>query len=280
MAGDPWDTPEWHYIRREAMLVRQLIGTGATAIGRASYANLLGEYYTAFFSLSVGLERLAKLILVADHAITNNGAMPSQRALRDYGHKLPKLLSEAGKVATNQSLKLRYVRPSTIISGKIVDCLDRFADASKGRYANFAALGDPNLGSDEPIRRWWEEVAKLILEEHYYGSPAQEKIEGRARILDAALSSVSFVLYFNESGDQMQDIKTASTRTGQTEIVQRYGRYHALTIVRWLSEILSKLSELACYKHKLDAFYGVWEYFETYTVEDEFLKTRRRWPLH
>jgi hypothetical protein len=35
-------------------------------LGRANYANKFGEYYTAFFGLSIGLERLAKLVLVAD----------------------------------------------------------------------------------------------------------------------------------------------------------------------------------------------------------------------
>lgn len=60
MAGNPWDIPEWHFIRQEAMLVRHLVGAGATALGQANYANQKGEFYRAFFELSVGMERLAK----------------------------------------------------------------------------------------------------------------------------------------------------------------------------------------------------------------------------
>ncbi len=276
---DPWEIPEWHAIRRECALVRHLIGSGATALGRANYADQKGEYYTAFFGLSVGLERLAKLILVADHAITNAGQMPNQQVVRRFGHKLANLMDAADKVSTNHALKLDYPRPTDGSSQKIVECLDAFADAGRGRYANFAALGDPSLGQDEPIGRWWGGVAELILKEHYYGKAAQKRVEGRAGVVDAVMSPVSMVLYFSETGDTMQDVLTASIRTGQTELVQRYGRYYALTVVRWLSEVFSELSRSACYTHKIDAFFGVWEYFHTYTVDDSFLKTRKNWPL-
>jgi hypothetical protein len=176
-------------------------------------------------------------------------------------------------------LKLEYPRPAAPVSVKIIQCLDAFADASRGRYANFAALGDPNLGKEEPIRKWWDEVAELILEQHYYGRPIQERVEGHAKVVDALMSPVSTVLHINESGDAMQDLLASSIRTGQTKLVQRFGRYHALTVVRWLSEIFSELSRFASYTHNADAFFGVWEYFQTYTIEDTFLKTRKNWPL-
>jgi hypothetical protein len=277
--ADPWDIPEWHSIGREAALVRHLIGSGATALGRANYADRTGEYYTAFFGLSVGLERLAKLILVADHAITNDGHMPAEKVVRQYGHKLVDLLRAADRVAAKHALKLDYHRPTTAISQKVVECLDAFADAGRGRYANFAALGDPNLGHEEPIRKWWGEVAELILKEHYYGKLIQRNVEARAKIVDAVMSPFALVQFTNETGEAMQDVLTSSIRTGQTSLVQRYGRYHALTVVRWLSEVFSELSSAACYTHKIDAFFGVWEYFQTYTVDDSFLKTRKNWPL-
>ncbi|MER9263252.1 hypothetical protein NKI63_01530 [Mesorhizobium sp. M0410] len=277
--GNPWDIPEWHSVRRESALVRHLIGSGATALGRANYADQVGEYYTAFFGLSVGLERLAKLILVADHAIANAGQMPDERVVRRFRHNLTDLMEAAHKVADKQALKLDFPRPTNAISPKIIECLDAFADAGRGRYANFAALGDPNLGQHDPIGKWWGEVAELILKEHYYGKETQKRVEGRASMVDAVMSPISMVLYINEIGDTMQDVLTSSIRTGQTKLVQRFGRYYALMVVRWLSEVFSELSRSACYTHKVEAFFGVWEYFQTYTVDDSFLKTRRNWPL-
>jgi hypothetical protein len=276
---NPWDIPEWHALGREAALVRNLVGSGVTALGRANYADKIGEYYTAFFGLSIGLERLAKLILVADHAISHNGQMPAQGVVCKFGHKLVDLTNAADAVAQKHKLTLDYPRPATTISAKIIECLDAFADARRGRYANFVALGDPNLGQEEPIRKWWGEVAELILKEHYYGKQAQERVEARAKIVDT-LMSPSTVLYINEAGEAMQDVLSSSIRTGQTDVVQRYGRYYALTVVRWLAELFSDLSSLACYTYNVDAFSGVWEYFRTYTLDDSFLKTRKIWPLN
>ena len=277
--GNPWDIPEWHPIRREAALVRHLIGSGVTSLGKANYADKKGEYYTAFFGLSTGLERLAKLILVADYAISNNGQMPAEQVIRSSGHKLVSLLNTAGNVSAKHSLRLNYPRPTAQISTAIVECLDAFADARRGRYANFAALGDPNLGQEEPIREWWGKVAKLILDEHYYGKPVQKRVEGQAKTIDASLSPFSMVFYFDEEGGTMQDVCSASIRTAQTEIVQRKGRFYTLLVVRWLSDVFSKLSSKACEIHNVNAFYDVWEYFHTYQVDDNFLKTRKIWPL-
>ncbi|RXE48806.1 hypothetical protein [Chromohalobacter israelensis] len=276
---NPWEVPEWHALGREASLVRHLIGSGATAVGRANYADKMGEYYTAFFGLSVGLERLSKLILVAHYSIENNGKMPNEKVVRKFGHKLIDLANEVESISERMQLSLRYSRPTQEVSQKILECLDSFADARRGRYANFASLDNPNLTADEPINKWWGEVAESILENHYYGKAAQKRVESRAELIDSMISPFTMVIQTNESGHTMQDVESASIRTGQNEIVQKWGRYYSLAIARWLSTVLSELSHIACYTHGIDGFFGLDEYFYSYTVDDSFLKTRKIWPL-
>ncbi|HCA17221.1 MAG TPA: hypothetical protein DEO64_08825 [Alcaligenes faecalis] len=281
MDKNPWDTLGWSALSRESKLVRHLLGSGVTALGRANYADQAGEYYTAFFGLSVGMERLAKLILVADYALSNQGRLPTQSVVKKYGHNIESLLMSISVVSEKHSIKLQYSKPTTIISAKIVECLDAFADASRGRYANFAALGDPNIeGQFEPIRKWWAEVAELILQEHYYGKKrAQARVESNAKIVDAMIGNFSVVLHFDEAGGVMSDILSASVRTGQTKYVQKYGRYHALTVIRWMSDIFCELCRKACYEFQISEFFGHHELFWTYTVDDTFLKNRKVWPL-
>ncbi len=274
---EPQDIPEWHSLRREAALVRHLIGSGVTSLGKASYGDKIGEYYIAFFGLSIGLERLAKLAIVANYAIAHNGQMPTN--LSRFGHKLVRLLNCVDNFTAEHSLNLTFPRPTTQISNVIVECLDAFADASRGRYANFAALGDPNLRHEEPISTWWDQVAELILAEHYCGTPSQRKVEAGAKGIDAAISPFTKVLYTDERGDGVTDVRSALILTAKTKIVQRYGRFHALSVVRWLSDVFSQMSTTACYKHQVHAFSGVWEYLATYRVDDSFLKTRKIWPL-
>ena len=276
--SDPWNIPEWHALRREAALVRHLLGSGITSLGRANYADKKGEYYNAFFGLSVGMERLTKLILVADHAISNKGRMPEEKMVRQYGHNLLNLANEVELRAQKYGVKLAHPRPTSAISSKIVECLDGFADARRGRYANFVALGDPNLSQEEPIARWWGEVAELILKEHYHGRPAQARVEARAKAVDKLMSPFTAVLFFTETDETMQDVLSSSLRSGQTELVQRYGRFYALTLIRWLAEVFASLSELACNTRKIEAFFGVYEYFQTFQVPDKYLLSRKIWP--
>ena len=277
--SNPMDIPEWHSIGRETKLVRHLLGSGATSLGRASYGDQMGEYYTAFFCLTVGLERLTKLILAVDHAISNGGTMPDEKVIRKYGHKLVSLLDDVADFEVKHSLILEYNRPTDPISAKIVDFLDAFADAARGRYANFAALGDPNLSREEPIARWWTDVSTLILKSHYEGKPIQARVEANAEAVHEIMSPFTMVLHNTESGEAMQDVRTASLHTGQTRIVQRFGRFYTLTVVRWLSALLSELARQACHTHQIEAFFGLWEHLQTYTVPDEFLKRRKVWPL-
>ncbi|QHW96292.1 hypothetical protein [Klebsiella variicola] len=279
MSRNPWEVHEWHALGREASLVRHLIGSGATAIGRANYADKMGEYYTAFFGLSVGLERLSKLILVAHYAIENQGRMPDERVVREFRHNLIDLTNKVENISEKMQLSLSYSRPIQEIPQKILQCLDSFADARRGRYANFASLDNPNLTGDEPVNKWWGEVAECILEKHYYGKVAQRRVEGRAELNDAMISPFTMVIHTNESGNTMLDVKSASIRTGQNAIVQKWGRYYSLTIVRWLATVFSELSHIACYEHSIDGFFGLNEYFDSYTVDDSFLKTRKVWPL-
>jgi hypothetical protein len=228
--GDPRDVPEWHALQRGAALVRHLIGSGLTALGKANYADMIGQYYTAFFGLSVGLERLTKLILVIDYVLSNNGQMPKQKVVSKFGHKLLDLMNAVEGIVPKHELALAFQRPRTVTSAKVIGCLDSFADASRGRYANFVTVGDPSLGSvSEPIGKWWVEVGESILQEHYYGKQAQIVVEAKARQVNALSSDIAAVFHTDERGNTINDIYSASVRSGQTELIQQFGRYISYT---------------------------------------------------
>jgi hypothetical protein len=277
---DPWDIPEWRALKRESQLVRHLLGSGITSIGKANYADKAGEYYTSFFALTVGIERLAKLVLVTDFAIKNNGKLPKQAVIREFGHQIAKLLEAVDQVAQAQSVKLCYPRPRNDVSDAIVDCLDAFTDAKRGRYANFQALGEPNFEREfEPIRKWWAEVAELMLKRHFRGTQAEEQVHANAALVHQLMSPCARVLHSSETGEMMTDVRTASTLTEQTGFVRKYGRFYTASIIRWLSDVFSELSQAACYTHGIDAFFGHKEFFDTYRVDDGFLKSRKVWPM-
>ena len=276
---DPFTIPEWKALHREASLVSQILGSGATALGRASYGSGFGEYYTAFFGLSIGIERLAKLILVADYALDNGGALPRQTVVRNYGHRLKDLISKVDQIATRRGISVPYLLPSNPICAAVIDCLDAFSNASKVRYANFEAIGNPNFNAaDEPVNKWWTEVVEPILDKHYRGKRAEDGVKRRAAITNAMIGDITFVLHTNETGAAMSDLLTASERTGQTKSAQKYGRFYTLSVVRWLAHIFDEMTHKAGYLPGLESLFGHYELFQTYTIDNDLLLTRKVWP--
>ena len=54
-------------------------------------------FYSAFFELSIGFERVLKLVLILDHMARNQLVPPDSKTVEDYGHKL-RALFDASKV--------------------------------------------------------------------------------------------------------------------------------------------------------------------------------------
>lgn len=277
---DPFTIPEWKALHREASLVSQIIGSGVTALGRASYGSGFGEYYTAFFGLTIGIERLAKLILVADYALENKGALPGQSVVRKYGHKLKELMAQVSVIAEKRGISVPYIGPDHSICTAVVNCLDAFSDASRGRYANFEAIGNPSFDpANEPVNKWWTEVVEPILDIHYRGKNGEVGVKERAALFEAVAGHAMFVLFTDETGKMISDVTSASERTGQTKWAQKYGRFYTLCVVRWLAVVFDKMTHTAGYEPGLDSLFGHYEFFQTYVLDDSFLLTRKIWPL-
>ena len=277
---DPFTLPDWQALHREASLVSQILGSGATALGRASYGSGFGDYYTAFFGLSIGIERLAKLILVADHVLDHNGSLPDQKLVRSFGHRLKELVRRVQEIAKKRSLSTDFPEPTDPICDAVINCLDAFADASRGRYANFQAIGNPGYNpEDEPVNKWWAEVVGPILAKHYHGTRAEAGVKQRATVIDTMIGDKSMVLFSNEEGALMTDVAGASERTGQTKFAQKYGRFYTLTVVRWLAAVFDDLTHTAGYAPGMESLFGHYEFFQTFTVDNSFLLNRKVWPL-
>lgn len=272
--------PEWHFIRQEAMLVRHLIGDGVTALGRAHNGEKgIGQYYIGFFSLSVGLERLAKLIIIADHAIDCNGPLTASDWVKKYGHNLEELLEQVESISEKRMLKLEYIRPSNPIASSIIDNLGSFAEAKFGRYANYTGMENPNNDLHEPIAKWWSEVGKKILEEYYLDGNAKSNLENRARTMAKPFENNTTVTLYDETRERIPSILAAFMHSEQAGIVQKKSRYHSLTIVRWLAEIYKSLSITATHQAGQNGFWQSYEFFNCYIKCDRELNYVV-WPRH
>jgi len=98
---------QWRAVQREAQLAAEQAAHGITVLGRANHAQT-GYYTQAFFALTIGLERMGKLIFLADHAIRSVGSFPNDRDLRKFGHDLKPLLSKCEEISADLDQKRDY----------------------------------------------------------------------------------------------------------------------------------------------------------------------------
>jgi hypothetical protein len=272
----PFTNPVWKALARETDLAVQLICSGANEIGRADYASH-GRYASAQFGLSNGLERLGKLILTSDSLLAH-GKPLSNAELRAKGHALSEILDEVEAVQVRRGMTLAYSRPTSDIAGRVIVSLDDFAAAGRGRYANHASLaGDES--PHEPISGWWKGVCEPVLDKHFRGTSAESRAHQESRSVGRVLSQEGLTLHFHEDGSVVTDLSQASLMTRERAITQKWGRYYSLVHARWLAEVFTDLTRAPGYAPGSEFFFAHYERLATLRVPDEFLQTRKNWPL-
>jgi hypothetical protein len=268
---------EWCALQNEAQLAGEQIATGVTILGRANHMET-GLYSQAFFGLSIGLERLGKLIIVADYAIGHGGRFPTDAYLREIGHDLQGILARCEAIGKSVDAPGSYsARPSDPIHKGIEETLSKFATGS--RYYNLDYIAGATGQASDPIAMWWMKVAQPICERHY--SDKQRKKESNAaRFATKYLGGFSLVLSHAEDGTEIDDMGDIFGRTGQTAVVQKYGRLYTLQIVRWLASILEALSFSGAYRQRIEPLLGLEEPFRIFGNDDHYLRDRKTWSIY
>jgi hypothetical protein len=269
----------WQALAREAGIAAEHMAIGATALGRANYAEQ-AYYGQAFFALSIGFERAAKLVLVVDHALENQGQFPSHKVLRKHGHKLDGLLNAADEIATRRGLSANEIRlPRTEIHQGITRVLSEFADNITRYYNLDLVTGDPRATEvDDPIKAWSDQVITPILNLHY--TPRhQQKHRRNAEFAELVMGPFSVVQYHSEQGKELNSVFDVSLQTGVTEFARPFSRMYVLQIARFLGRLLSELS-YASKGLPLEIIPHFGDFFRIFNNEDDYFKSRKTWSIY
>lgn len=268
---------QWRAMQREAQLSAEQSAHGITVLGRANHAQI-GYYTQAFFALSIGLERMGKLIFLADYAIRNKGAFPTDRDLRKIGHDLGPLLGKCEEIGTSISQNRDYsVRPNDPIHQGIEDVLSLFA--TKLRYYNLNNLSGADQGQHDPVALWWGKVATPICSRHYT-EKQRKKDAADAAVMENILGESSTIIHSTETGDPINSIQTLFAQARATIVVQKYGRLYTMQIIRWLASILFELSHQGAYELRIQALLGLHEPFTIFLNDDFYLRSRKTWSIY
>ena len=106
-------------LAQEAHLAKNTLLSGFDLLLRANFfQGKDGYFYSAFFHISIGMERILKLAVVTHYMLTNNYQTPTIKQLKkDFGHDIRTLYGECQKLMSQYRCG-----PSTLKGGLTSDC--------------------------------------------------------------------------------------------------------------------------------------------------------------
>lgn len=268
----------WQALAREAGISAEHLAIGVTALGKANYAQQ-AYYGQAFFALTTGIERAAKLAMVVDYALEYSGKFPSHQMIRGYNHNLKDLLEVADEIAERHGLSIGARLPRTPIHTDIVDVLSDFA-GNVTRYYNLDLItGHPRVTKHvDPIRVWYEKVIVPVLAIHYPQS-AKQRHEKNAQLIVQILGPNAKILYHSENGNLLDSVNEASIQTAITDFTKPFVRMYVMQIARFLGRLLSELAN-AAHRCQLEMIPELSEFFAIFNNSDEYFRQRKSWSIY
>lgn len=252
-------------LNNEVSFARSCLGLGLTQIRKANYAEL-GIYWQAFTNLSVGLERLAKLVILLDYLIHNNGNYPDFETLKRYGHNLNKLYKISQEISNRNSIKFNYYSElNEYIHINILDVLNNFAKGE--RYANLDFL--TGASNKNPVSDWSLKIDDWIWDNQI------TKNKKEVILKNASLwKLMPFHCYhITETNQIIRDAVEASILTGKFEAVAPYRVLYTVQIIRYWSELLRELQYLCHIKQINTPSFS--EHFSLFLTDDSYIKGRK-----
>jgi len=186
-------------IQQEAFLARSSLLSGLDALRKANVNDTdKGRFYESFFLLSIGLERLMKLMVICHHMANNQLNTPSNAVLRAAGHNLLDLYEACCNIAISEMPRPpAFVRDGEL-EFEILRFLSEFAIYS--RYYNLDKISAKSDKPD-PLAEWWKILGKEIAES--VSAKRRHKIEIESIQYCNSIGSTGFTYLRGMDGELM-----------------------------------------------------------------------------
>lgn len=259
----------------EGHLVQASLTHGLTAL-RAANIHQKGTFYSAFFHLSIGLERLMKVILIIDHMASNSMNPPSDRLLRKHGHDLVTLFDYLLALPDPKPNPLDRV-DRTAIPFQILTFLSGFAKHT--RYYNLDSLVDSPSAAD-PLYEWHDIIAAILSVD--ITAKQKRKAEERGMAMIAATWDKALVIGQNLDGTPMT-LSDAALLPQVHDLAARHAVFHVLEVVQSLKDILDYAVD---HSHHTARSLGttecpvpyMTEFLDFFCLDKKLILGKKRWP--
>lgn len=215
---------------KEASLASSCLGKGLTSLRKASYSKS-HNYYSAFFLLTIGLERLGKIIILSNYRSKNKNQLPKNDFLKtDVGHNISKIFKRVNQYEFKKNKNIILADP---ISQKIIEFLSSFA--SQSRYYNLNLLTGIKGLNQNPLSNWKSIEIEIIRKEKI--------IDKNDKTLIDNLNETAFVQVFDEEHNLLSDFQEIIEKLSSNDTLQSYNVLYVYRIIKNLAEKLRIIEE-------------------------------------
>jgi hypothetical protein len=261
----------YQLLEQESLIVRSCLCTGLTDLRKANQEK--GRNYTAFFQLSIGIERMAKLALILDYMAQNNLQAPGERHVRAYGHDLVTLYN---KVKSTSQLRGHEIASSFALSPLATQVLEFLSDFAKGmRYANLDELA---TGSSQrkPLEEW-----RLILQ-GAVSSKVKAKTAKRSNAIAKVLENKISLISSDLAGTPL----SLASYIYEPVLSDAASKHLIRELLSLLAPLRDFIVETSCTANQVPAACCqstthipiMSEFFEFIWLDTKYLQRKKRWP--
>lgn len=206
----------------EAALTSSTLIEGFDCIRKANIYQK-GLYYQAFLSLSTGIERLLKLLIIYEYKINNQGAFPDNKQLKEKGHNLYEMFKMIAPDALEDEL-----------NNLLIKFLSDFAMTT--RYYNLDVLTGKQFKSLNPLEEWSVLEEKILNKYNAKYKKTQDKA-----VLANMLNETASVLYLDNSMKQIDNFMPIIDEVEKRDAIQGYSVLAFFKIIKALVHKLARL---------------------------------------
>lgn len=263
-------------LSQEGYIVRASLCTGLTELRNANIGNK-GRFYSGFFQLAIGIERLAKLALILNYMVDNNLNPPGANYVRRFNHEIDDLFTELSNLAVQRKSVTINEFQISILQKVILEFISTFA--KRTRYANLDGLGNGRV-INEPVSMWNNILFKELQANVRSKTIEKAIIEGQimAGIMDGYIIVRSFDLQ-----NKPMDVEDWLTIP---KLVSIASKYVILDISKILRPMINLTDEIAWQAREINLkqerqnckIPELREFFWFLPKESEYILRKKRWP--
>lgn len=261
------------FLQQEGFLIRSSLTVGLTELRKANVHNK-GAFYSSLFNLSVGTERLLKCIVIIEHMLQNQLAVPTKKELKAYGHDIENLYDKCQQIAITKGQQFPARNQLHPLEQKLLSLLSDFAKIT--RYHNLDALSLSQPINDDPLEDWNNILLSTLDED--VPKKRKEKILMGAKLIANAIDDMTITIMHGMDKKPLTTEEAMAMPGLHDEAV----RFVILRIIKMLCSMKELIAEQSYQAYglglRVPPYPQMQEFLDWLWDDRQYVLRKKKWP--